>query len=97
MGNDDLVERALRLLRQPLESAKAKGPSEQQKQFDMTLPIQIGDRIEWTQADLTSQHGVVDFLHPDADGTLWVFCICPDGTWAAVNRRYLTTIEGERP
>jgi hypothetical protein len=63
----------------------------------LTLPealIQAGCRITWQGADGEDRSGVVDFLHTDADGTLWAFCICPGGTWAAVNRNYLTTSDG---
>lgn len=50
--------------------------------------IQPGDRIEWRRAG-TVQHGLVDFLHEDADGTMWVFC-AQGATWAAVNMKFVT-------
>jgi sugar lactone lactonase YvrE len=59
--------------------------------------LHFGTRITWQRADLSIQYGVIDFLHTDADGTVWAFCTRPDGGWVAVNRKYLTTIEEERP
>lgn len=50
--------------------------------------IQAGDRIEWQRAG-TVQHGLVDFLHEDVDGTMWVFCV-QGATWAAVNMKFVT-------
>lgn len=49
-----------------------------------SLAVRPGDRITWQGADRTDRSGVVDCLHPDADGTLWAFCATPDG-WCAVN------------
>lgn len=46
--------------------------------------IQPGSRITWEGADLTVRHGVVDFLHTDADGTVWAFVNMADECWAAV-------------
>lgn len=55
---------------------------------DTGSTIQAGDRIEWRRAG-TVQHGLVDFLHEDADGTMWVFC-AQGATWAAVNMKFVT-------
>jgi hypothetical protein len=52
--------------------------------------IQPGARITWQRADLSIQYGVVDFLHPDGDGTVWAFCTRPDGGWTAVNTKQCT-------
>jgi hypothetical protein len=51
-----------------------------------------GDRIEWERADLTVQHGVVDFLHTDPDGTGWAF-VTLASDWVAVNTKVVTHIE----
>jgi hypothetical protein len=62
----------------------------------LTLPktsIAPGCTITWQGADTKDRSGVVDFLHPDADGTLWAFCTRPDGGWAAVNTKYITNRE----
>lgn len=49
--------------------------------------VNPGDRIKWQRAG-TSQQGLVDFLHCDADGTMWAFCTVPGGNWAAVNVKF---------
>lgn len=54
----------------------------------ITPVIHSGDLIEWQRAG-TVQHGLVDFLHEEADGTRWAFCT-QGATWAAVNVRYAT-------
>jgi len=56
--------------------------------------IRLGSIITWKAADLTVRRGLVDFLHTDADGTVWAFCTGPDGIWAAVNTKYLTANDG---
>lgn len=60
-----------------------------------TRALTPGDRVTWQGADRPHRTGVVEFLHTDTDGTVWAFCACPDGRWAAVNTKYLTPIEGE--
>ena len=54
--------------------------------------IQPGSSITWQRADRTIQHGVVDFLHVDMDGTTWAFVTLPDGIWAAVNLKFARLI-----
>lgn len=49
--------------------------------------IQPGSCLEWPRADVTIQHGVVDFIHVDAGGTPWAFVNFGEN-WAAVNLRY---------
>ena len=91
MHNHDLVQRALRLLTQPPERVELKEAVRQQKALDPTPTIQPGDRISWTRGDLTVQHGMVDFLHTDPDGTGWAFYTLLDGSCGAVNLKYVTT------
>ena len=50
-----------------------------------------GTQITWEGADLTLRHGIVDFLHTEADGSQWAFCTTADG-WAAVNTKFITVI-----
>jgi plastocyanin len=70
---------------QPIETVKAEEVlRQQQKALDPIPTIQPGDRIEWQRADLTVQHGIVDYLHTDADGQQWAFVSIGE-TWTAVN------------
>jgi hypothetical protein len=50
--------------------------------------IRVGDWIEWERADLTAQHGVVDFLQTYPN-EVWAFCTLPGGKWTAVNTKYI--------
>jgi len=54
--------------------------------------VQTGDRIEWQRAG-TAQQGLVDFLHCDADGTMWAFCTVPGGSWSAVNCKFVRAVQ----
>jgi plastocyanin len=76
---------------QPIETVKAEEALKQQKALDPSPTIQPGDRITWTRGDLTVQHGVIDFLHTDPDGTGWAFYTLPDGSCGAVNLNHVTT------
>jgi hypothetical protein len=58
----------------------------------ITPVMHHGDRISWTRGDLTVQHGVVDFLHTDPDGTVWAFCSVAD-SWVIVNTKFVTMVE----
>jgi hypothetical protein len=69
---------------QPIETVKAEKALKQQKALDPIPTIQPGDRIEWERADLTVQHGIIDYLHTDADGQQWAFVSIGE-TWTAVN------------
>ncbi|HEV8328446.1 MAG TPA: hypothetical protein VGQ08_13275 [Nitrospiraceae bacterium] len=62
----------------------------------ITPVMHPGDRISWTRGDLTVQHGVVDFLHTDPDGTSWAF-VTYEGTWCAVNTRFVTEAPWRNP
>ena len=66
----------------------AKEALRQQKALSSVPGIHPGARITWEGADLTLRHGVVEFLHTDADGSQWAFCTTADG-WAAVNVIFL--------
>ena len=82
-------ERAQRLLNKAPEKVRVCPPT-----------IQPGDRIEWERADLTVQHGVIDFFQT-YPGEVWAFCTLPDGKWTAVNTKYILKREhgydGEGP
>jgi hypothetical protein len=84
MSHDDLVQRALRLLAQPIETGKAKEALRQQQAHNPTPTIAVGSLIQWQRADLTMQTGVVDYLHTDDVGVAWAFVTIGEG-WAAVN------------
>ena len=73
---------------QPIETVKAEEALKQHQALDPSPTIQPGDRIEWERADLTVQHGVVDFLQT-YPGEMWAFCTRPDGEWCALNTKYL--------
>jgi hypothetical protein len=64
---------------------------EEREKRKTTRALAPGDWIEWERADLTVQHGVVDVLHTDADGTGWAFYTLLDGSWGAVNLKHVTT------
>ena len=49
----------------------------------------VGSIISWEGEDTSTRTGVVDFIHADADGLVWVFVTTKDG-WAAVNAKYVT-------
>lgn len=53
--------------------------------------LQPGDRITWTRADGTTQHGTVDYLHTDADRSAWAFVIVGDN-WVAVNLKFVSQV-----
>ena len=55
-------------------------------------PLHPGARITWEGADLTRRHGLVEFLHSDADGTTWAFSTLKTG-WCAVNTRFITEVD----
>jgi len=74
----DLPEdRALRLLDKAAGKARLVTPT-----------IAVGSQITWQRAG-KAQQGVVDYLHTDADGTMWAFATTGE-TWAAVNMKYVT-------
>lgn len=58
-------------------------------------PIHLGDQITWPRADGTTQTGLIDDLHTDADGTHWGFVIMGED-WAAVNLKYATRVDRSR-
>ena len=75
----DLPEaRALRLLDKAAGKVRMIAPT-----------VQVGDQIEWQRAG-TVQHGLVDFLHQDADGVTWAFVTLAENTGAAVDLKYAT-------
>jgi hypothetical protein len=89
--------RYLDIIRQVEEAAKPVDPHkdavQKPSQTSDSPSVQPGNRITWQGADGKDRSGVVDFLHTDADGTLWAFCTCPDGGWVAVNTKYATKKE----
>ena len=68
----------------------AKEALRQQTSLNPIPTIQPGSWITWQGDEGTPRGpGTVDFLHPDADGAVWAFCTCPDGTWTAVNTKFI--------
>ena len=69
-----------------LPDARAKRLlSKAQGKVRAVIPIlHPGDTITW-QREGTVQHGLVDFIHNETDGTRWAFVTLADNTWAAVN------------
>lgn len=57
------------------------------------LPPGFNQIVQWESADGMVRRGVVDFLHTDADGSVWAFCTWPDGVWCAVNTKHCTKSE----
>ena len=70
----------------------AKEALRQQQAHDLIPTIQPGDRIEWERADLTVQHGVIDFLQTYS-GEVWAFCTLSDGGWTTVNVKNIRKVE----
>ena len=55
-------------------------------------PIQAGAQIQWHRAGQVQQ-GLVDFIHIDDIGTRWAFVTIGE-SWAAVNMKIVTLVEG---
>jgi len=70
-----------------------KAPGKVRK-VNQATTVEVGQTIAWEGADLVIRSGIVDFLYADAD-TIWAFVTLNEGSWAAVNTRYLLT-ENER-
>lgn len=81
----------LNMIRQAEKTQKQTGQDEEPVQGQRgpveALPLVAGDRIEWERADLTVQHGVVDFLHIDDTGNQWAF-VTLGKRWAVVNMKF---------
>jgi hypothetical protein len=90
MNHDDLVQRALQLLAQPIGTVK---PTKQQKVLKPIPSVQPGSQITWHRAGKVQQ-GVLDYLHADADGTHWAFVSIGE-TWTAVNLKFVTKLGDE--
>ena len=65
---------------------------ETKREGPLTLP-RPGALITWEGADLTIRQGIVNFLHTDADGSVWAFVTMLSGGWAAVNSKYMLKID----
>jgi hypothetical protein len=84
----DLPEaEALKLLAKAPGKVREATGSVDIEEMKLTWALAPGDRIEWQRAG-TAQQGLVDFLHCDADGTMWAFCTVPGGSWTAVNMKF---------
>jgi hypothetical protein len=70
-----------------------KAPDKVRRVDPLSTSLYPGSVITWKGADLTVRQGIVDFLHPDADGLVWVFVTMPDGGWAAVNSKYVEKVD----
>ena len=79
-SKDDLVQRALELLKK-----KPLPP-------DTGSTIRPGSFVTWRRGDGSIQTGFVDLLHTDDKAVRWAFVSLLDGTWAAVNVKYLTLV-----
>ena len=55
--------------------------------------LQMGDLITWKRAGV-KRIGQVDFLHVDADGTVWAF-VAEGQSWCAVNVKFATVLGGK--
>jgi hypothetical protein len=74
------------------EATRSVDHNEDVEEKTTTRALAPGDRIEWERADLTVQHGVVDFLQT-YPGEVWAFCTLPDRRWSAVNVKYIRKVE----
>jgi hypothetical protein len=57
----------------------------------VTPAIHPGDEIIWRRADGTTQIGLVDFIHVDAEGHTWAFVTIGE-TWAIVNLKFAKVV-----
>jgi hypothetical protein len=87
MHDETLVQRAIRLLSQPIEPVKAKEALRPQQAHNPIPTIEVGSLITWTRGDGSTQSGVVDAVHVDETGTRWGFVTIGE-TWAAVNLKF---------
>lgn len=85
---------------QNTQNGEAKGDFEDSEDFEerekslevLSHDLYPGAWITWPAADLTIRGPAhVDFLHRDADGTVWAFVTYQQG-WAAVNTKFATLI-----
>lgn len=54
----------------------------------------VGSEITWRGTDgILRGPATVDFLHTDSDGSIWAFVTLSDGSWAAVNTKFLRQIQ----
>ena len=53
-----------------------------------SVAFEVGAMISWEGTE-RRRHGIVDFVHRDADGVVWVFVTIGD-RWAAVNAKFAT-------
>ncbi len=58
----------------------------------VTPTISAGSLITWRRGDGSIQTGFVDVLHTDDMAVRWAFVSLLDGTWAAVNLKFLTKV-----
>lgn len=74
MNNSEIIKRARQLLSNPTRAVAV--PS-------VGLPFRLSRRIEWVRAGCV-QHGTIDFVHVEVDGTAWAFVTLGE-SWSAVN------------
>lgn len=72
--------------RKPLETTSVRQPTE-------AGDIAPGSRIKWGMEGGGLRSGVLVFTNTDPDGSVWLTVSFSDGTWTAVNRRYMTGLE----
>lgn len=58
----------------------------------VTPTVQAGSLLSWHRGDGSIQTGFVDVLHTDDMAVRWAFVSLLDGTWAAVNLKFLTKV-----
>lgn len=83
-SKDDLVQRALELLR--------KQPAPTGNHRAAPLPtLHPGSLVTWTRGDGTRQIAFIDCLHTDPDGKQWAF-VSWGKNWAAIDATLLTVV-----
>jgi hypothetical protein len=92
MHDETLVQRAIRLLSQPIEPVKEKEALGPQPAHNPIPTIAVGSLISWTRADGSAHTGMVDEIHVDETGTRWAF-VTIGGSWAAVNCNFVKVVK----
>lgn len=87
----------LNMVRQTKEARPSQSPAVERIQTPLSGVIAPGSLITWQGGDGKPRGpATVDFLHTDRDGTVWAF-VTYQGTWCAVNTRFVTEAPWRKP
>lgn len=80
-----LVTAALHRCDDHYKAGNQEGFEQEAATLDRLMLITPGNTITWERPDRTQQRAVVDFLHCDDSGALWIFLTIIQGMQVAVN------------